>query len=150
MHQVGSPYHINPDIPPRQDPTRPEHDGWAYGAFLLSRYTEWDVTTRELGIYYLLSLSSPYQVQLMHTRLFIPDEPSPPKDMLFALGKAGIDFSVPEADLMGWLSDNTTPYPVLARALLSLLEGKRLPKPVYLDVIVWNMNMVPELRRHTT
>jgi hypothetical protein len=69
MHKVGSPYHINPDIPPSQDPAKPEHDGWAYGAFLLNRYTEWDATTRELGIYYLLSLSSPYQVQLMHSRL---------------------------------------------------------------------------------
>src|SRR6185369_5772491 len=45
MHQVGSPNHINPDIPPAQDPAKPEHDGWAYGAFLLNRYTEWDAAT---------------------------------------------------------------------------------------------------------
>jgi uncharacterized protein with PIN domain len=143
MHQVGSPYHINPDIPPRQDPAKPEHDGWAYGAFLLSRFTEWDATARELGIYYLLSLSSPYQVQLMHTRLLIPDEPSAPRDALFALGKAGIDFSVLEADLRQWLSNNFTPYPALAKALLDLLEGTRLRKPVYLDVIVWNYEHGP-------
>ena len=68
MHRVGG-RPINPDIPPPQDPTKPEHDGWAYGALLLNRYTEWDASTRELGIDYLLSLSSPYQVQLMQTRL---------------------------------------------------------------------------------
>ena len=69
MHKVGSPYHINPDIPPMQDPAKPEHDGWAYGAFLINRYTEWNPATHELGLYYLLSLSSPYQVQLMYSRL---------------------------------------------------------------------------------
>jgi hypothetical protein len=70
MHQVGRDrFHL--DIPPSQDPAKPEHDGWAYGAFLLNRFTEWDPSTRELGIYYLLSLSSPYQVQLMHSRLRI-------------------------------------------------------------------------------
>ena len=52
-----------------EDPAKPEHDGWAYGPFLLKRFTEWNATARELGIYYLLSLSSPYQVQLMCTRL---------------------------------------------------------------------------------
>jgi hypothetical protein len=68
MHKVGSDC-IHPDLPPSQDLSKPEHDGWPYGAFLLDRYTEWDATTRELGIYYLLSLSSPYQVQLMYSRL---------------------------------------------------------------------------------
>ena len=42
---------------------------WAYGAFLLERFTKWDPTTRELDMYYLLSLSSPYQIQVMHTKL---------------------------------------------------------------------------------
>ncbi len=70
MHERGRDT-INPDIPPRQDPSLPEHDGWAYGAFLLNRFTEWDDATRRLGIYYLLSLSSPYQVQLMYSQLHI-------------------------------------------------------------------------------
>jgi hypothetical protein len=43
--------------------------GWAYGAFLLERFTKWDQNTRTLDLYYLLSLSSPYQVQVMHTKL---------------------------------------------------------------------------------
>jgi hypothetical protein len=71
MHKVGIDT-IHPDIPPKQDPNKPEHDGWSYGAFLLNRFTEWNEDTRELTIYYLLSLSSPYQVQLMHSRLLIP------------------------------------------------------------------------------
>jgi hypothetical protein len=54
------------------------------------------------------------------------------------LGKVGIDFSVLETDLRQWLGNNFTPYPALAEALLHLLEGTRLRKPVYLDVIVWN------------
>ena len=41
----------------------------AYGAFLLERYTRWDKTKAELDLYYLLSLWSPYQVQVMHTTL---------------------------------------------------------------------------------
>ncbi|SOD92180.1 hypothetical protein [Spirosoma fluviale] len=72
MHKIGRD-RIHPDVPPQQDPTKPEHDGWSYGAFLLNRFTEWNEHTRELTIYYLLSLSSPYQVQLMHSRLLIPD-----------------------------------------------------------------------------
>lgn len=43
--------------------------GNAYGAFLLDRFTRWDAQTRTLDLYYLLSLFSPYQVQLMHTTL---------------------------------------------------------------------------------
>jgi hypothetical protein len=70
MHQVGRDS-INPNIPPPQDPSKPEHDGWAYGAFLLTHYTKWDENARELIIHYLLSLSSPYQVQLMRSRLQI-------------------------------------------------------------------------------
>ncbi len=69
MHQLGHPNKINPNVPPMQDPSKPEHDGWAYGAFLLNRYTEWHAATRELGIYYLMSTSSPYQVHIMHSRV---------------------------------------------------------------------------------
>jgi uncharacterized protein with PIN domain len=70
MHAIGlDSFHV--DIPPPQDPNKPEHDGWAYGPFIVNRFTEWNAATRELGIYYLLSLSTPYQVQLMHTRLHL-------------------------------------------------------------------------------
>ncbi|MFD8974900.1 hypothetical protein [Streptomyces sp. NPDC059593] len=57
------------DIDQRIPPAGDEHKGWAYGPHLLDRYTRWDEATRELDVYYLLSLSSPYQVQLMHTKL---------------------------------------------------------------------------------
>ncbi len=72
MHKVGQD-RIHPDLPPAQDiGARPEHDGWAYGAYLLNRFTEWNEAERELTITYLLSLSSPYQPQLMQTRLLVP------------------------------------------------------------------------------
>lgn len=50
------------DIPPND-----KSKGWAYGAYLIERYTHWDPNTRELNLVYLLSLRSPYQVQLMQT-----------------------------------------------------------------------------------
>jgi hypothetical protein len=64
MHMTGRDS-IDVRVPPAGD----DHTGWAYGLHLLNRYTTWDETTGELDIYYLLSLSSPYQVQLMHTTL---------------------------------------------------------------------------------
>jgi len=42
---------------------------WPYGPSILKRFTEWDPATRVLGFYYLISLSTGYQVHLMHTRL---------------------------------------------------------------------------------
>jgi len=66
---------INLDVPPLPpwDPDRPgqreDKPGWAYGAFILNRFTKWDEATRVLEIYYLLSTSRPYQVQLMHSTL---------------------------------------------------------------------------------
>jgi hypothetical protein len=51
----------------------------------------------------------------------------------------GIDFSVPESDLLQWLNNpNFTPYPAIAGALSHLIGNKRLHKPVFIDVIVFN------------
>ncbi len=58
---------VKPFEPPGRDPEK--DNGYAYGAFLLTPYTTWDNATKELGIYYLLSTFSPYQVHVMHTRL---------------------------------------------------------------------------------
>jgi hypothetical protein len=64
--------------------------------------------------------------------------------VLERLAAAGIDFSVLEADLTGWLNDpEFTPYPALAEALLRLLEGKSLRAPVFIDVIVFNYEHSP-------
>lgn len=58
---------------------------------------------------------------------------------LSKLRDKGIDFSVPEDDLLGWLNDpGFTPYPAISQAMLNLLGNKRLRKPVHLDVIVFN------------
>jgi hypothetical protein len=51
-------------------PERPSADsGWAYGPFLLNRYTRWDAQCRNATIYYLMSTNSPYQVMLMRSQL---------------------------------------------------------------------------------
>ena len=63
----------------------------------------------------------------------------PVATMLGALAAAGIDFSVPEADVTDWLNNpEFTPYPALAEAVLQFLGGKRLRRPVFLDVLVFN------------
>jgi hypothetical protein len=68
----------------------------------------------------------------------------PAATMLGALAAAGIDFSVPEADLTDWLNNpEFTPYPALAEALLTLLGGQRLRRLVFLDVIVFNYEHSP-------
>jgi hypothetical protein len=67
-----------------------------------------------------------------------------PKAMLKRLSTAGIDYSVPLADLTDWLNNpEFTPYPCIAEALLKLLDGKTLRRPDYLDVIVFNYESSP-------
>jgi hypothetical protein len=44
-------------------------NGFAYGAYLVNRYTRWDPVTRTLTLYYLMSTGMPYQVQLMRSQL---------------------------------------------------------------------------------
>jgi len=48
-------------------------NGFAYGAYLLGRYTRWDVATRTLTIYYVMSTGMPYQVQLMRSQIRVAD-----------------------------------------------------------------------------
>jgi hypothetical protein len=142
MHWSGID-NINTHVPP---PVWGDAPGWAYGAFLMRRFTGWDPGRRELTLAYLMSTSNPYQVQVMRTRLRMPLILAHPSvSMLLKLRNAGIDFSVPETDLRKWLSDSEfTPYPAIATVLLDLLKGKRLRKPVYLDVIVWNYEHAPD------
>lgn len=64
--------------------------------------------------------------------------------MLDRLAAAGIDFSVLESDITEWLNNpEFTPYPALAEALLRLLDGKLLRRPVFMDVIVFNYEHSP-------
>jgi hypothetical protein len=63
---------------------------------------------------------------------------------LSTLRDKGIDFSVPESDLLDWLNNpDFTPYPAISQAMLNLLGIKRLRKPVHLDVIVFNYEETP-------
>jgi hypothetical protein len=65
-------------------------------------------------------------------------------DTLHALAGVGITFSVPESDLREWLANpEFTPYPALSAVLLTELVGRRLKRPVDLDVIVFNYEHSP-------
>lgn len=78
-----------------------------------------------------------------------PPGPNPvPDDKLLALlAGLGIDYSIPEADLRGWLKNPTyTPYPAIAAALVTLLRPRSLRQPVYIDVIVYNYEHAPSAR----
>lgn len=71
-------------------------------------------------------------------------EPDIASVMLLLLGRAGVDFSVSEAEVRKWLGNRAfTPYPAIADALLLITDGRRLRQPVYLDVIVWNYEHAP-------
>ncbi|MEO3973151.1 BTAD domain-containing putative transcriptional regulator [Streptomyces sp. CAU 1734] len=59
-----------------------------------------------------------------------------------ALGRAGVDFSVPTGALRSWLANPVhTPYPAISQTFL--LRGWRLRAPVHLDVIVANYESAP-------
>jgi hypothetical protein len=78
------------------------------------------------------------------TEIVVAAGPDLASVMLLLLGRAGVDYSVPQGDLKQWLADRRfTPYPALADALLLILAGKQLKRPVYLDVIVWNYEHAP-------
>ncbi|WRZ87939.1 hypothetical protein OHB54_01960 [Streptomyces sp. NBC_01007] len=68
--------------------------------------------------------------------------PSEASQTIQALSAVGVDFSVPESSLRGWLSNpEFTPYPAISQALLQW--GRQLKEPVYLDVVVWNYEHTP-------
>lgn len=63
-------YMFGPDFPDN-DRNRP-HVGlpaFAYGAYLLNKYTQWDRKQNVVTIFYLMSTSRPYQVQLMRSSI---------------------------------------------------------------------------------
>lgn len=71
----------------------------------------------------------------------VPGDPAQPRSsagLLNALDRAGVDYSVPEAELLSWLSvcPPSTAYPAMGQAILE--QGWHFAAPVYLDVIVWN------------
>jgi len=46
--------------------------GWAYGAFIVAPLTRWNPGDRTLTLFYLMSTSRPYQVQLMRSSFHVP------------------------------------------------------------------------------
>jgi hypothetical protein len=63
---------VPPVLPPDYDTAYGGKTSFAYGAFLLNRYTKWNPVARDLTIYYLLSTFRPYQVQLMCSHFEVP------------------------------------------------------------------------------
>ena len=59
-------------------------------------------------------------------------------ETLLALNAVGVDYSVKEAAMLGWLADGGTLYPSISAELLKLLTAQRLKQPVYLDMIVYD------------
>lgn len=80
-----------------------------------------------------------------------PPEPSEPPDpepdtraaTVEALGQAGVDYSIAEANLLEWLSTSppSTAYPAIAAVILQ--QGWHFRSPVALDVIVWYYENAP-------
>lgn len=65
-----------------------------------------------------------------------PNEPPPAGDAnakLQALEAAGISRGLAQPD---WLNNQYSPYPFIGDALLKLLDGKRLVRPVAIDTVV--------------
>lgn len=114
--------------------------GWAYGAFLLERFTRWDAPSRTLSLHYLLSLGRPYQVQLFNTKLRIEPSPEPlssAQQLRDRLVARGLDYSVTEAEILYWLGNYFSEYVQFGEGLLALLAARRLKAPVYIDVAHW-------------
>jgi len=61
--------------PPLADFPWDDQVSWAYGAFIIHRFTEWDPAKSQVRICYLLSLFAPYQLQLMESWIGLPDVP---------------------------------------------------------------------------
>lgn len=72
-----------------------------------------------------------------------PARPANPPDLLQRLQKAGINYSVPESEVRQWIANEFTPYRAIGEALLTLLNGRSLRRPVPIDVIVWNYENGP-------
>jgi hypothetical protein len=45
------------------------HPAFAYGAYLLNKYTQWDPVRHIVTIFFLMSTGRPYQVQLMRSSI---------------------------------------------------------------------------------
>lgn len=71
-------------------------------------------------------------------------QPLTAEEQFEAMLSMGIDFSVPEPDLRSWLGDPThTPYPAINAALRLLFGGRRLRRPIFIDVIAFNYEHAP-------
>jgi hypothetical protein len=54
--------------------------------------------------------------------------------LLQRLDVAGLDYSVTKSEIMDWLNNSYSKYIQFGEGLLTLLEGRHLRQPVYIDV----------------
>lgn len=73
-------------------------------------------------------------------------EERPADDRVSALQAAGIDSEGADPD---WFRNEYTPYPFIADALLTLLQGKRLSQPVDIGAVVGNYEQGGDSPRRT-
>jgi hypothetical protein len=67
-----------------------------------------------------------------------------PEATIQALNDVGVDFSVSRNSLLSFLSNpDFTPFPAMAEALLKRLNGRKIRRPVFIDVIVFNYEHTP-------
>ncbi|MFG3302892.1 hypothetical protein [Micromonospora chersina] len=67
-----------------------------------------------------------------------------PEALIASLDNVGVDFSIPKSTIADYLGNaEFTPYPAISAALLEILNGRMLRRPVYLDVIVFNYEHSP-------
>jgi hypothetical protein len=58
-------------------------------------------------------------------------------DLLTRLGKAGLDHSVSQSEILGWLANPSAMYAQFGEGLIELLDARRPRHPVHIDVAFW-------------
>ena len=115
----------------------------AQGRYLLSLPAQGSAEVRVGGIVKTTALTGPATTVSFGPPSNPPD-PSSPADLLAALQTVGVNFSVPEGDLLDWLGNaDFTPYPAIAHAVLALLRSRPLRNPIPIDVIAFNYEHTP-------
>lgn len=119
--------------------------GAEYGPYLIANMAK-GVQDKSTQLYFAMSSWNPYQSNLMTTLLDAAalEQLYRVSETLAGLAAINIDFSVPESDLRQWLQNAAfTPYPALAQSLLSLIGGRKLRNPAFLDVIAFDYEHAP-------
>ena len=58
-------------------------------------------------------------------------------DLLNRLGTVGLDYSVSQSEILGWLANSDAMYAQFGEGLIGLLDKRRPKQPVHIDVAYW-------------